>query len=277
MKQVRFIETNKSTYFEYHLPCGNGLLDDSLFYKKFQLEQTVLDNWLQYLWNSGITNLATEENSLLYSIIIKALSIEEHIDISTFGSSNKLFEYLNPVELEKIEWKNLIEFTTEDSLLCRQFGYQTPIEFLSEMNYSNRGLTNRGFKISRVNQNNLDSFIKTYNSDVSSWTFFLNSDWNKLIGILQNSIRRPKINEILDFSDCIVDIQIGGDEGYLDYVLIQSKIKLTEKIRLLEESLTRFGESYEKMLLALGSINEEWKIDVFKESLNKIKKAANNT
>ena len=275
LKKVKFIEISRETHFEYHLPCGDGMLDNSLFYKKFELEQEVLDKWYKYLWDSGITNLATEENSLLYSLIIKSLTSKECVDISTFGRSYELTKYLHPIETKEIEWKNSIEFTTDDKNFCRQYGYQTPAEFLNEMNYSNRDLTNRGFKISRVTKANLDSFIKTYNSDVTSWTFFLDSDWNKLIYILQNSSKRPKINQFLEFSDYIVDIQIGGDEGYLDYVLIQSKTKLTDKTKLLEELLTRFGRSFEKIISDLSPINEKWKVIAFKEGLNEIKKVAN--
>jgi len=135
-------------------------------------------------------------------------------------------------------------------------------------------LTNRGFKISRINKENLNSYIKTYNSDVTSWTFFISSDWNGLMETLKNSNKRPEVRQLLNFSEYIIDIQIGGDEGYLDYALIYSKIKLGDEIQVLEESITRFGELYEKMLLDLIPFDDEWKVDAFKEGLNEIIKSS---
>lgn len=123
------------------------------------------------------------------------------------------------------------------------------------MNYFNRDLTNRGFKISRLKKENIDSFIKTFNSDVTSWSFYLNSDWNMLIEILKDSIKRPKLNQLLECSDYIIDIQIGGDEGYLDYVLIHSKIRLTEKIKILEKSIIQLGLSIESLISDLNPID----------------------
>lgn len=62
MKKVNFIEKDRGTHFEYHLACGDGFLDDSLFYKEFKLKQKSLDHWCKYLWDSGITDLGTNEN-----------------------------------------------------------------------------------------------------------------------------------------------------------------------------------------------------------------------
>ena len=67
------------------------------------------------------------------------------------------------------------------------------------MNYSNRDLTNREFNISRVEQKNMDSYIKTYNSDVTTWTFFLGSDWTRLLDVLQDRNERPQIDQILEY------------------------------------------------------------------------------
>ena len=50
---------------------------------------------------------------------------------------------------------------------------------------------------------------------------------------------------------------------------------MADKIQVLEESITRFGESYEKMLSDLIPIDDEWKVDAFKEGLNEIKKVVN--
>lgn len=272
MKKVNFIETIKESHFEYHLPCGDGLLDNSLFYKQSKLEQEKLDEWGKFLWNSGISSFGTGENSLLYSIIIKILNSNDFIDLATFSGSSELLEHFNPIELENIEWKNSIEYTIDDSNLCRQYGYQTPLEFLNEMNYFNKDLTDRGFKLSRIKKENLNSYIKTYSCDVTSWTFFISSDWSGLIEILKNSDKRPEVRQILNFSEYIIDVQIGGDEGYLDYALIYSKTRLVDEIQVLEESITRFGELYEKILSDLIPIDEDWKVDAFKDGLNELKK-----
>lgn len=270
MKNINFTEVDKGSYFEYHLPCRDGLLDNSLFYNEFKLNNEVLLLWNQYLWDSGITYLGSNENSLLYAQIIKILSSTNYVDIVSFGNFESDHKYLSPLKSTKIEWNNSIEFTSNDKQFCRHYGYQTPVEFLNEMDYFNKDLTNRGFSILRVNLYNLNAYIKTYHSDVTSWSFYINSDWDGLTSILQNSSKRPSINQMLNFSECIIDLQIGEDEGYSDYVLIRSKSRLHEKIPVIQKALLQFGKAYENLISELGIIDNKWKIEFFKTQLNKI-------
>jgi hypothetical protein len=44
---------------------------------------------------------------------------------------------------------------------------------------------------------------------------------------------------------------------------------------MLQEVLFQFGNALEYLITDLGSIDEEWKVDFFKERLTEIKKVAN--
>lgn len=268
----KFIEIDKGNYFEYHLPCHEGLLEKSLFnhpFHPFPLEGELLNEWLQYLWDLGIANVGTDENSLLYALIVELLSTINEVNIITFGNDTSIKEYLVPLVSTQIEWKYSFEFTINDQKRCRQYGYQTPIEFLNQMNYFNKDLSNRGFLLSKLELTQINTYIKAFNPEVSSWSSFINTDWNSLTSILQNKNHRPASNQLLQYADCIVHIQIGGDEGYLDYVIIQSKEKLGQKISMIEYPVFQFGKAYENLISELGHIDEEWKIDAFKEFMTK--------
>ncbi|NOQ72796.1 MAG: hypothetical protein GQ574_12370 [Crocinitomix sp.] len=274
MKEAKFIEKKKDSYFEYHLPCGDGLLDNSILYKTSKLTKKLQMKWNQYLWDSGITDLGSDENSLIYALILKVLSQEKEVNMLTSKNNFGLEKHLNLTDLKDVEWKFSFEFTKYDNELCRQFGYQTLKEFLDEMNYSNRDPSNRGFQISKLSSEKIDSFIKTYNSDVTSWSFIINFDWSKLTETLLNANKRPQTTEILQYSDCVINVQIGGDEGYLDYVLIQSKTELKNAIEKLEKVINYFGNQLDNLISQVGIIDDEWKIDFFQTQFEEIKKVA---
>lgn len=269
MKKVKFIEEKKESYYQYHLPCGNGLLEDSIFYKE-NLTNELKDKWYSYLLKLGITDYGSQENFLLYGHLIKTLAINEDLYVLTFGNSVEIKENLKPLQLKAIKWKFSFESTIDDGERCRQFGYQTPKEFLNEMNYGDKELSNRGFEISKVNFKDINLFVKTYEMDVTSWSFIINSDWNKLTALLLNADKRPETLELLEFSECIIHIQIGGDEGYLDYVMIQSKLDLKSYIKQIEKQLYDLGNKYEHLISKLGSIDSEEKIEFFQSKLNHI-------
>lgn len=270
MKKVAFTEIQKASYVEYHLPCGRGLLDNSLFNYQFKLEKEILEKWNRYLWNTGITYFGTQENSLLYGLLIKKLAPNQDIDLLCFGNPTSLKSSLTPLLSNKVEWKDSFESTTDDNHLCRQYGYQNPTEFLAEMRYFNRDLSNRGYYLYRVRRGTVYSYINTYNSDVSSWSFIIKADWPRLTAILQNPNQRPDIQRILEVADFVVNVQIGGDEGYLDYVSIQSKEKLGGRVQELEKAIFLFGTELENLISGLGIIDEEWKTDAFQGGFEEI-------
>lgn len=69
---------------------------------------------------------------------------------------------------------------------------------------------------------------------------------------------------------CVVNIQVADDEGYLDYVLIQSKQQLpTEKNA---NRITQFGEAYESLIKDLDGTFEDWQINFFEEYFEEINK-----
>ncbi|MGH1334926.1 MAG: hypothetical protein ACRBFS_02285 [Aureispira sp.] len=274
MKKVVFKPVPKEGYWEYHLPCGTGLLEQLLFRQIFSLEEEALAAWQAYLQQAGISYFGSEENSLLYALIVKSLAPDATVNLLTFGPLQEPLQVLNPLKIEKVAWKFSFEYTIDETFFCRQYGYQRPSEFLETMQYSNKDLSQRGFQLSELSTPKLEQFIKTYSSDVSSWSFFPQANWSTLLPLLQDSVSRPTIQDILAVAPCIVSVQIGEDEGYLDYVLIQSAQPLGQQIKYLEAVIFQFGAGYENLLKELGTIDEEWKCCFFEARLKELWKEA---
>lgn len=268
MEEVKFREINRESYFEYHLPCEQGLLENSLFYKPAKLKEPQLENWLVYLWDSSITYLASGESSLIYSLIVEFFSKDKIIDLVTFVEMYDDKKNFPCKKLNYVKHAFCLEYTWKDNL-CRQYGYTTPLEFVSELNYFQKNVAKQKYPIRTLDKQNLSSFIKLYDSPVSLFSFIIHSN-SELVSTLDGDEKRPTTEQMLEIADFIVHVQVADDEGYLDYVLIQSKKQIQNEISELEKIINEFGTAYDKLLSDLGTIDEEWKTDLFKTRIKEI-------
>jgi tRNA(Ser,Leu) C12 N-acetylase TAN1 len=55
----------------------------------------------------------------------------------------------------------------------------------------------------------------------------------------------------------MANLQVGEDEGYIDYILILSKDSMKDKLNEIEEAIAQFIREYEALVDAFHSIDEE--------------------
>jgi hypothetical protein len=270
MNKVQFIEQTFADRFEYHLPVPfNGFLNKSVFDGQFDLETPTREAFNLFLNEHGVSSFASRENSLLYYLIFKNLFPNNTCYLIYFDNEHAT-QMLSPVlQASKCEWRYSIEYM-EGNDLCTLLGFQNPTGFLEAVNYSNRDLTNRYFYIVEINQADMAKYIKLYSSDVTNWSFIFCPEESKetVVQLFTDATQRPSLPQLLTHIDGLVNIQIGGDSGYLDYVLIQSKQQID--MVPLENTITTCGTLYETLLDEVNPVDEDWKVDFYKERFNGI-------
>lgn len=270
MSYIKFIKKESPNCFEYHLKSKlNDFFDSSLFPLSPKLSKSVLDDWAVYLWEKGITYSASQENSVLYTVLLDYFRQDYETQIIYDGNKDD-FAYIKKTP-EECRWRYSIEFTTDDSDLCKDFGFLNPNEFYKIVNYSNQE-TSGYYSISDFEKEYTAQFIKMYNCDVSNWSFIYSKNPLAVKQLLSINEVRPNKKVFFEIADILINIQIGGDEGYLDYILIISNQNLDLKIAHIEKKINLLIKNYESLLLKLGEIDSEQKINQFKVEFSHINK-----
>lgn len=273
MSFPRFISRHTEDRWEYHLPVsyerfiGKSVFDNT----PVKLDQEHSDELHQFCTAQNISSyVGWDENSILYRIVLNAFAKSDKCLLVYFGNE-KDAEQITHSKPNKAEWWNSIQFMEGDGL-CESFGIQNPSGFLHSANYSNKNLTNRHFYISEVDSQSISRYTTLYSSDVTNW-FFLFCDTKQVqtvTALLSNEAEKPDIRKLLELCTCTVNIQIGGDEGYLDYVLIQSRNEITDVIMQAEKKQQEFITAYKNLLDECVPFDHEWKVDFFKERFSAI-------
>lgn len=265
MNEIRFIEQDCDHHFEYHLPTQyDGFLSNSIFYKTpLQVSEDECDDFFKFLWNSGISDSGSSENSLLYGKIVEKLNSNQHLLMVYFDNENAVEKIEGANSVEKSNWSYCLEFCESDST-ARDFGLLSPKEFLYTVGYFNKDLSNRYFYIAKIDTQNIYQYKKMFNCDVTNWVFIITENEEKVRALLQQD-KKPHINELLQVVDYLINIQIGEDEGYLDYVQIKTRNQRTSVIRKIENLLNDFSQQYDSALNDLGSIDSGDKVERYKK------------
>lgn len=280
MKAPEFIQKKTDGRFEYHLPVPYKRFLDRLVFDNsgFKLDQEVSDEFLRFIYEHAISSLVGwDENVVLYSLALEVLAQDKTGLLVYFDQEQALNRMQNSTSSQRVEWRNAIHFM-EGMPDCEQIGIQSPAEFLQAVNYSDKGLTDRYFYLAEIDEKNLHRFPNLYCSDVTNWFFLFCEPENKqsIQSILTNAALKPDITDILELCSSVVNIQVGGDEGYLDYVLIQSKNDLSASIRSIESRQKAFKEAYENLLSECKPFDHEWKVyfymDRYRELVEHVRK-----
>lgn len=270
MDKVQFIEKAFADRFEYHLPVPfNGFLSKSVFDGKFDLEGPALEAFNNCLSEQGVSSFASRENSLLYYLILKKLFPGNTCYLIYFDSEHAALTLSPTLQARKCEWRYSIEYIAGNEL-CTLLGFQNPAGFLEAVNYSNRDLTDRYFYIVEINQTDLARYVKLYSSDVTNWSFAFCPDESKetVLQLFTDPAHKPSLPQLSAHINSLVNIQIGGDSGYLDYVLIQSKHYID--MAPMEQTINTRVALYETLLDEVNPIDEDWKVDFYKERFSEI-------
>jgi len=269
MQKPEFTKITIEKRFEFHLPVPYKRFLKQTIYdnSNFNLEDEIKNNLFSFISQNNISSfIGWDENSILYSIALKCLAFEKKCLLVYFNNENIISKIQPNSNSTKVDWWNSIQFMESDEM-CQKFGFQSPEKFLKSANYYNNDLSNRYFYVCELDHENINRYTNIYNSDVTNWFFIFceEKDILKIISTLSNKEEKPNANSILNLSSSIVNIQIGGDEGYLDYVLIQSKSDISKAIRSIEENQLNFINDYESLLKECKPFDDEWKVDLYME------------
>lgn len=269
MEPPKFIEKQLEGRFEYHLPISyERFLAQTIFdNSKFGLEDEIKAELFSFIGKHNISSfIGWDENSILYSLALKTLALNKKCLLVYFNHESVISEVQPNSSKAKVEWWNSIQFMEGDDL-CQSFGLQTPEMFLKAVNYYNKDLSNRYFYVCEVEYENINKYTSIYNSDVTNWFFILCDEQNiqPIISILSQQDEKPNVDILLKLSSYIVNIQIGGDESYLDYVLIQSKSNISHLIQEIERKQLKIINEYQDLLKECKPFDDEWKVDFYKE------------
>lgn len=265
MNEARFTQKTFANRYEYHLPgTYAGFISNSVYDLHFDLDEPTLQTIYTFLQSNGVSSLASRETSLLYYAVLKELAKHNTCYLIYLDSENAIQQLHPALQATKCEWRYSIEYIAGNEH-CTQFGVQNPAEFLDAVNYSNKDLTNQYFYIAEIDERSLINYVRLYNSDVTNWCFAFCSAENRetVIQLFTDATQRPSLSKVLTYVNNLVNIQIGGDEGYLDYVLIQAKNSIN--IVELENKLNTCATQYETLLQEVSPMDEPWKVDFFKE------------
>jgi hypothetical protein len=86
--------------------------------------------------------------------------------------------------------------------------------------------------------------------------------------LFTNTAQRPSPTNLLAHVNSLVNIQIGGDEGYLDYTLIQTKSSID--INEFENKMFTCASQYNTLLKESIPPDESWKNEFYIERFNEI-------
>lgn len=279
MGKLKFIEKQIDGRFEYHLPIQRqGFLDYTIFDNStFYLDEKIREDLFVFIANNNISSsIGWDEHSILYNIALQALAKQKKCFLIYFNHPNVISGIQQNTDVVRTEWWNSIQFIQGD-LLCQSFGMQTPELFLESVNYYNKDLSDRYFYMCEIAHENINRYTKIYTNDVANWFFIFTDEENEadITSILTDKQEKPSLDMILKLSSSVVNIQIGGDEGYLDYLLIQSKSDIRNLIIDIEKKQHTFIKEYEELLRDCKPFDDEWKVDFYKERMLDLIKSDN--
>ena len=268
MKYPKFIEQQREGRFEYHLPVSyERFISPVIDYSEFKLEEDTKKEFFHFIADNNISLFTGwNENAILYYVALKILSERKKCFLIYFDEQ-KAIEILpgnsNPL---RAEWWYSIQFTVDDQF-CECFGFQSPAEFLQSVNYSNKDLSRRYFYIVEIGDVNLKRYAGMFHNDVTNWFLLFCEPGNEqnIISMLTDKNERPNLKSFLKYCSSAVNIQIGSDEGYLDYVLIQCASDISSSIKEIERRQQDFIQEYQSLLMDCRPFDDEWKVDFYKD------------
>jgi hypothetical protein len=247
--EFKFIQKQKEAIFQYHLPTNpEGFFKENLFSQVYKYPEEYRDDIIDKLASYSIHYEGIEEDSFLYTQLLRQLYLEspQPLLCILFGDHSFFSEIGTIYNFQKIEWRYSIEYLLGDDC-CRDFGFLNPKAFLEEVNYYNKSLANRYFYLAEIDARYFNHFIHHFQADVSNWVFIATDQPHEIRSMLAAS-KPPNINEYFEALDWQVNLQIGEDEGYLDYILLQSKRDLSGLLASYERKAKRFIRDLDRYL-----------------------------
>lgn len=261
MIPIQFQTKQQDNHWQYILPSNRQcFLDLSVFHQDADLDDEGDEMWTNLQNEQGLSCFGNEENSLLYALALRKLAVGRPIGMGWFGNPKEIEAFFPEAKIIRCEWLPCIEFTTEDED-CRDFGCLRPAEFLNMVDYFDRSIHNRYDYFIVLPPAEIQRYIHLYGADVTNWTFLIGDQLEAAIAQLTDPTMRPSNADLLENLDYVVQLQIGEDEGYLDYFRISSTQEIGEEIKSITLEMNQFAEEYEELLSELLPLDEDWKVE----------------
>lgn len=275
MRPFKFTKIFAQNIHQYLLKADtyDAFLEHSIFNTAHFLDKDVRDELYRFLHKNGLSTFGSGENSVLYYLILRHFLRNKSVYMVHLGNPKELDYIDKNLVSTKCEWWYGLQYTRSEIEPFQNFGVVNPKEFLDAVEYSNRSLKNRYFYLTELNTIQTQQYFRLYGSDVTNWFFVVFDAKNKVaIKDLLTQKEHPTMETLLDLADMTINIQIGGDEGYLDCVLVQSAINLDDKIADVETILRAKIQTYEAALQELERLDEDWKVYVYETVLEELLK-----
>lgn len=256
-----YIVRQTESGFAYHLPVtGSCFFSDTLFDNSpISLEKEELEELYRFGWENGISPL-WDDHVLLFRIALLVLKRELSCLIVVQNSHSEIRWFLPEVDIFPVSWWYGIRYMEGDAL-CVESGMCA-----SDQNgelQQNESVLVGMFADEKL----LGKYTRLFHSDVTNW-FFVFMPKEKEVAIkrmLSDSERCPELSELLTQGTYTANVQIGSDEGFLNYMLLQSKDPMDHLIAEIVEKQHRFIRDYTWLLGECKPFDAAWKVDFFKE------------
>jgi hypothetical protein len=262
MKKIEFEIKKEDEFFEYHLPVGiDKFLEQTIQQGNGRISGKLInqvDEWSEFYKNYCYT-WQCEENVFVYLLIIfKLLKNKSIYAIPCWDVS--MYLNIDEKEYDLIDWQYSIEYQLDESFENIEFRDKGFVNAKSSTSQPENpkwtnDKENKTALIKIESAKDCINLLSAVRHDVYGEVnlFVLNEEQNheQLTKSLQETYK-PNISNILDNVELLIDLVIGDDDGYQDYLIIKSKKDISKQLNEISETVTQKSIEYEQ---ALNSID----------------------
>jgi len=228
---IEFQESKTNDYYEYYLSVCNqtNFLQHSLYdTHPYYFDYTTL-------YNLGVREaFHMDDNSWIYSLIVEFFALDKSLHIIA-PNLKEIDSSMEPIDIYWSHWVNFDNQTGE------------PAKDISEF-------WQGGYALALIKHDSVSRFSHAFNMAMTTFTFFIDADEEKLVNLLKQQAQKPTANDILHIAECMVSLKIvEDDEGYYNYIVIHTKDDISDKIKKLIYFMKTFSEKYSEIVMKIAS------------------------
>lgn len=266
MKKIEFEIKKEKEFFEYHLPVGiDKFLEQTFQQGNGRISGKLInqeDEWSEFYKNYCYT-WQCEENIFVYLLIIFKLTKNKSIYAIPCWDVSMYID-IDEKEHDLIDWQYSIKYQLDESFENIEFRDKGFVNAKSSISQpENPRWTNDKenktalFKIESTKDyiNLLSAVRHDVYGEIN--LFVLNEEQNSdpLRKALQQT-HKPDVSSILDSVELLIDLIIGDDDGYQDYLIIKSKKDISQLLNEISETVTQKSIEYEQALNSINTVTD---------------------
>jgi len=264
MKKIEFETRRESDFYEYHLAIGvDKLLEQTIHGSGSLVSSRIFnqgDEWSTF-YKNYCYSWGCQENIFVYLLIILRLIKTKSIcGIPCWDVS--MYLDIDEKEYDLIDWQYSIEYQLDASNVNIEYRDKGFIEARSSTSQpENAKWTNDKenktalFKIESTKDfiNLLSAVRHDVYGEINLFVLNENQNYEQLRKSLQDSYK-PDVSNILDSVELLIDLVIGDDEGYQDYLIIKSKRDISQELDEISKIVTQKSIEYEHALNSIYTV-----------------------